>query len=180
MKQGQGTALALLHLAAGAQSDHHFYMRLLVLLLLLLAGPAFAQGRPDARKAELEQLFAALKMAPNEEAAAALEGKIRNTWQQAGSPAVVLLLNQGAHDLELGDTDGALDSLDDALVLEPDYAEAWLRRALTKFHVGDYSGAIRDIQATLQREPRHFVALQTLSPHCRGTGGLERRAGGLG
>ena len=163
MKQGQGTALALLRLAAGAQSDHHLGMRLWFVLLLLLAGPALAQGRPDARKAELDQLFAALKAAPNEEAAAALEGKIRQAWQQAGSPAVLLLLNRGAHDLEEGDTDGALDAFDDALVLEPDYAEAWLRRALAKFHAGDYSGAIRDIQATLQREPRHFVALQTLS-----------------
>ena len=76
---------------------------------------------------------------------------------------MVLLLNEGSRDLEDGDTDGALDALDDALVLAPDYAEAWLRRALTKFHAGNYAGAIRDIQATLQREPRNFVALQTLS-----------------
>ncbi len=138
-------------------------MRLLFVLVLLLSGPAFGQGRPDSHKADLDQLFAALKAAPTEEAAAALEGKIREAWQQAGSPVVVLLLSQGAHDLEVGDVDGALDSLDDALVLEPDYAEAWLRRAQTKFHVGDYAGAIRDIQATLQREPRHFLALQTLS-----------------
>jgi tetratricopeptide (TPR) repeat protein len=53
--------------------------------------------------------------------------------------------------------------MDDALVLAPDYADAWLHRALAKFHAGDYRGAVRDIEATLQREPRHFVAWQTLS-----------------
>ena len=48
-------------------------------------------------------------------------------------------------------------------MLAPDFAEAWLARALVKFQAGDYAGAIRDIEATLQREPRQFVALQTLS-----------------
>ena len=138
-------------------------MRLLIVLVLLAATPALAQVRAEARKAELDQLFAALKAAPGEAEAAALEAKIREAWQRAGSPAVLLLLNRGAGDLEQGDTDSALDTLDDALVLAPDYAEAWLARALAKFHAGDYAGAIGDIQATLRREPRHFVALETLS-----------------
>jgi tetratricopeptide (TPR) repeat protein len=138
-------------------------MRLLFLLLLLATGPALAQAPADARRAKLDQLFAALKTAPTEAAAAAVEAQIRQAWRQAGSPAVLLLLNRGASDMDEGDTDGALDTLDDALVLAPDYAEAWLCRALAKFHAGDYRGAVRDIEATLQREPRHFVAWQTLS-----------------
>jgi tetratricopeptide (TPR) repeat protein len=92
-----------------------------------------------------------------------IEAKIRQAWQQAGSPAVLLLLDRGTSDLEAGDANAALDDMDDALVLAPDYAEAWLARALVKFHAGDYPGAIRDIEATLRREPRHFGALQTLS-----------------
>lgn len=138
-------------------------MRLLLLLLLILAGPALAQPRADPRNAELDRLFSMLKAAPSEEAAAAAETRIRLLWLQAGTPAVQLLLSQGARDLEGGDTDGALDSLDAAIVLEPDYAEARLRRAQAKFHVGDYPGAIRDIQAALQLEPRNFAALETLS-----------------
>ncbi|CAH2604810.1 Tetratricopeptide repeat protein [Rhodovastum atsumiense] len=135
---------------------------LLVAMLLLLALPAGAQ-RPDARKAELDQLFTALKAAPTEAAGAAIEGRIRQIWQQQGSPAVMLLLNRGSRDLSQGEADVALDALDDALVLAPDYPEAWLRRALARFHRGDYAGAIRDIEATLSREPRYFPALQTLS-----------------
>jgi tetratricopeptide (TPR) repeat protein len=135
----------------------------MLLLLLLVSGPALAQGRPDARKAEIDQLFAALKAAPTEQSAAMIEARIRQVWQQAGSPAVLLLLNQGNTDLQAGDASGALDAVNDALVLAPDYADAWLNRALAKFHAGDYHGAIRDIEATLDREPRHFVALQALS-----------------
>jgi tetratricopeptide (TPR) repeat protein len=138
-------------------------MRLLLVLLLFAAGPAFAQGRAEARRAELDQFFVALKTAPTEAAAAQVETKIRQDWLQAGSPAVLLLLNRGTSDLAAGDTNAALDDMDAALVLAPDYAEAWLARALAKFHAGDYPGAIGDIEATLQREPRHFGALQTLS-----------------
>ena len=138
-------------------------MRLLLLFVLLAAGPALAQSRPDPRKAELDQLFAALKAAPGEAEAASVEQKIRQLWLQSSSPAVQLLINRGAGDLEQGDTDTALDTLDDALVLAPDDAGVWLSRALARFRAGDYPGAIRDIQATLRREPRHFLALQTLS-----------------
>lgn len=136
--------------------------KLLILLLLLAAVPALAQP-PDARKAELDRLFAALKAAPTEDASAQIGDRIRKTWQQAGSPAVLLLLNRSDQDLQEGDAEDALDAVDDALVLAPDYSEAWLRRALAHLHLGDYSGAIRDIEAVLAREPRHFVALQTLS-----------------
>ena len=131
---------------------------LFVFLLCCTAGGAAAQERE-----ELDRLFAALKAARSEQEAAVLEGKIRQAWLKSGSPAVLLLLNRGAADATQGDTESALDMLDDALVLAPDYAEAWLARAVAKFHAGDYPGAIRDVQATLRREPRHFVALQTLS-----------------
>ena len=150
-------------LASPIARHHPIRMRLLLILLLLAAGPVFAQGAGDARRAELDRLFAELKAAPTEAAAALTEAKIRQAWQQAGSPAVQLLLNRGTSDLEAGDINAALDDIDDALVLAPDYADAWLRRALAKFHAGDYPGAIRDIEATLRREPRHFAALQALS-----------------
>jgi tetratricopeptide (TPR) repeat protein len=130
-----------------------------VLLLIATGQPGWA----DSGGAELDRLFAALKAAPGEAEAAALEAKIRAAWLRAGSPAVLLLLNRGAAEVEQGDPAGALDTLDDALVLAPDYAEAWLARAVAKFHAGDTAGAIRDVQATLRREPRHFLAWQTLS-----------------
>ena len=38
-----------------------------------------------------------------------------------------------------------------------------MRRGLARFERGDYPGALADIQETLNREPRHFPALQNLS-----------------
>jgi tetratricopeptide (TPR) repeat protein len=138
-------------------------MRLLPLLFLLLAAPALAQPRPDQRRAELDALLTALKSAPNEQAAATLEGRIRELWMQSGSAAATLLMGRGARDLQNDADDEAVDDFDAVLVLEPDLADAYHRRAMARFALGDYRGALADIEATLKREPHDFAALKTLS-----------------
>ena len=138
-------------------------MRLLPLLFVLLATPALAQSKPDPRRAELDAMLTALKAAPNEQAAATLEARIRERWLQAGSAAATLLMGRGMRDLQSDSASEAVDDFDAVLVLEPDYADAYHRRAMARFALGDYPGALADIEATLQREPRDFAALKTLS-----------------
>lgn len=133
----------------------------LLALALLLPGLALAQA-PD-RKAALDQFMALLKAAPTEEAAAAIEGHIRAQWAEQASPAVRLLLVRGNRELTDSTPGDALDSFDAALDLEPNLAEAWRGRAQARYRLGDTAGAVRDIQETLKREPRHFMALQDLS-----------------
>ena len=138
-------------------------MRLLLVLLLLAAGPALAQDRPEARKPQLDELFAALKAAPTEAAAAEVEARIRQAWQQASARRPCAAAQAGRRRPRGRRCRDALDTIDDALVLAPDYAEAWLARARATFAAGDYAAAIRDIEATLAREPRHFGAWRLLS-----------------
>jgi tetratricopeptide (TPR) repeat protein len=144
-------------------------MRVIALMLLLLAAPAWGQtppsgsGRADPRRVELDTMISALKVAPSEEAAGALESRIRQAWAQAGSPAATLLMGRGMRDLTNDADDEALDDFDAVLALEPNLADAYHRRALARFALGDYRGAVADIEATLSREPRHFAALQSLS-----------------
>jgi tetratricopeptide (TPR) repeat protein len=138
-------------------------MHLLFLLLLLAAAPAFAQPRAEARRVELDNMLTALKVAPNQEAAATLEARIRELWLNAGSPAATLLMGRGIRDLQNDADDEAVDDFDAVLALEPDLADAYYRRALARYLLGDYRGAVADIQATLKREPRHFAALMSLS-----------------
>jgi tetratricopeptide (TPR) repeat protein len=130
------------------------------LLLLLLASPATAQTPP---KASVDNLLAALKAAPTEEAASALETQIRTLWADAATPAVKLLLARGARELSEGAAGDALDSFDAALDLSPDLLEGWRGRAQARRMLGDYVGAVHDIQELLRREPRSFLAFQELS-----------------
>ncbi len=136
-------------------------MRRRALLLSLLAAPAAAQTPTPA--AQIDNLLAALKVAPNEQAAAAVEAQIRTVWAQAATAAVRLLLSRGARELSENAPGDALDSFDAALDLEPDLLEGWRGRAEARRSLGDYTGAVHDIEELLRREPRSFVAFQELS-----------------
>ncbi len=139
-------------------------MKPLVLVLLLACTlPALGQTRPDPRRAELDNLLGALKAAPSEDAAAALEARIRDVWLRAASPAAVLLIRRGLRDLDNNAADEALADFDAVITLEPELAEAYSRRALARALQGDNAGAIADLEQALLREPRNFPALQGLS-----------------
>ena len=127
-------------------------------VLLLVAGSAVGQTRPD-----IDNLLNQLKIAPDEQAAAVLERRIRDAWIKSGPPTAVTMLQRGLRELAAHDFDRALDAFDSALVLEPDYIEGYHRRAVARFEAGKYTLALEDIQEALTREPRHFLVLQTLS-----------------
>jgi tetratricopeptide (TPR) repeat protein len=132
-------------------------------LLVAGLGPARADAKADARKAEIDTLLTALAKAPDEQTAASLESRIKQLWFDAGSPVETLLMGKGMRNLQNNAADDAVQDFDAVLVLDPDMTEAYERRAAARYSAGDYKGALIDIEITLQREPRHFVALQTLS-----------------
>ena len=133
-------------------------MRRTLALLVLLASPAAAQPAPNAT-----DLAAALKAAPTEAIAGALEAQIRQNWARAATPAVRLLLARGAREIEQGAPADALESFDAALDLSPDLLDAWRGRANAQRLLGDVPGAVRDIQELLRRDPGSFIAFQDLS-----------------
>ena len=133
---------------------------LLLILPLCLAAPAIAE---DHAAKPVDQLLAALQAAPSEEVAAMLETRIEQFWLEAGSPAVGLLMTRGMREMHADDPTDAEADFDAAITLDPTYAEAWHRRAIARFKSGDTQGAIADLGEVLQREPRSFVALDTLA-----------------
>ena len=136
-------------------------MRRLILPLLLLPSLALAQPARDKR-AVLDKMLDALRTAPNEQVASALEDKIRQQWVEAGTPAVTLLMSRGLRQSHANAPAEAVSAFSDAIVLDPALAEAWHQRAIARFKSGDTVGAVRDLQETLKLEPRHFGAWQTL------------------
>ena len=156
----------MLALAARAAPASAMRRILLPLLLLLCALPAFAQntGGPAAeRRAALDRMLGTLKSAPSEAIAGPLEQQIRQLWLNSGTPAVTLLMSRGLREMKADTSQDAIDDFTAAITLDPNLAEAYHQRAIARFAAGDTPGAIADIQATLQREPRSFAALETLS-----------------
>jgi tetratricopeptide (TPR) repeat protein len=132
---------------------------------MLLAMPlrVGAQAARADRQAMIATLLDALKTAPSEDAAAPIELRITHLWFEQASPATQLLMGRGLRDLDAGAHEEAVQDFDDAVALDPGFAEAWHQRAIARWQQGDTAGAIRDIEETLKREPRHFGAFRTLA-----------------
>ena len=146
----------------------------LALLLLLLAPVASHAQAPtptpaplprgaEARRAELDRAFAALKDAPDAAGAALVEARIRQLWAQAITPSVTLLLRRGVRNLEADQAEDALEDFDAAITLGPEVAEAWHLRAQAQARLGEAAAAARDLQESLRLEPRNWGALLTLA-----------------
>ena len=123
-----------------------------------------AAARPSAATAHnLDFLFGALKAAPDDETAKAVEQRIWALWI-----ALAQRHRQSADDaraevaIEEKDLDLAIKLLDAIVKIKPDYVEAWNRRATIYYMKKDYGRSLADIREVLRREPRHFGALSGL------------------
>jgi tetratricopeptide (TPR) repeat protein len=118
--------------------------------------------QPRDRMRNLDFLFGALRAAPDEVSAKAIEERIWALWFISPSPTASLLMERVKTAVEGQDTDLALKLLDSIVQIKPDYVEAWNRRATLHFLRKDYSRSMADIRQVLALEPRHFGAMAGL------------------
>ncbi len=114
------------------------------------------------RTRNLDFLFGALKLAPDETTAKAIEERIWTVWTASRSDTANLLMMRVKTAIEAKDLDLAVTLLDGIVKIRPDYIEGWNRRATIFYMKKDYGRAIADIRQVLKREPRHFGALAGL------------------
>lgn len=110
----------------------------------------------------LDFLFGALKVAPDETTAKAIEERIWSVWTASRSDTANLLMTRVKTAIEAKDLDLAVTLLDGIVKIKPDYIEGWNRRATIFYMKKDYGRALADIRQVLKREPRHFGALAGL------------------
>ena len=114
------------------------------------------------RTHNIDFLFGALKAAPDDETAKAIEQRIWALWMHSRSDTANLLMMRVQKSIEEKDLDLALKLLDAIVKIKPNYLEAWNRRATIYYMKKDYGRSISDIREVLRREPRHFGALTGL------------------
>jgi tetratricopeptide (TPR) repeat protein len=122
--------------------------------------PAFHRG--GERTQSIDFLFGALKAAPDDASAKAVEDRIWSVWTMAGNDTTGLLMSRAKKAIDDDDYDLALRLLDAIIEIKPDYTEAWNRRATVYFLKKDYGNSLADLSKVLTREPRHFGALSGL------------------
>lgn len=128
----------------------------LVLLVTALCGFSVQARQDDPR---LDTLFERLQETQDAEEAAKLEREIWSIWMDAGSEDLNVLMRQGSVAMAAQDFDLAMESFDALIVLAPDMAEAWNKRATLHFLMQDLEASVADVKQTLALEPRHFGAI---------------------
>lgn len=120
--------------------------------------PSSKPSRND-RLQNLDFLFGALKVAPDDESAKAISDRIWGVWLGAGGDTTNLLISRVRTAIGSKDLDLAIQLLDSIVEFKPDYVEGWNQRATVYYMKKDYTRALADLAQVLAREPRHFGAL---------------------
>jgi len=129
-------------------------------LSLLLFSNVIAEERSN----KLEKLFDQLKNTKDLPTAQIIEHKIWKMWSIHPSDdrrgfRLTELLTQGSRLMNLGELNKAYELFTKIIATEPDWSEAWNKRATVLYLMNRYQSSLDDIQITLTLEPRHFGAL---------------------
>ena len=111
-------------------------------------------------KNKLEKFFIELKNSKNMDEAINIEKNIWNLWNL--HPEHELLtdkLELGTKLMESGQHKYAYKIFSNIIFDDPNWSEAWNKRATVLFLMNEYNLSLIDIEKTLNLEPRHFGAL---------------------
>jgi tetratricopeptide (TPR) repeat protein len=135
-----------------------FFLIIMVLGLLF-----FNNANAEERESELNNLFKQLK---NSEATKAIEieNKIWKIWSihpfnDRRGFRLTELLDQGSLLTDRRELNKAYEIFTQIIATDPNWSEAWNKRALVLYLMKQYQSSLDDIKITLALEPRHFGAL---------------------
>jgi tetratricopeptide (TPR) repeat protein len=118
----------------------------------------------------LENLYAYLATADNEQQARPISVAIERLWLFADSDTIGLLMDRAAKAVSVKNLDLASRLMDAVVDLAPDYAEGWNRRAYVHYLRSDLERMLGDLRRCLALEPNHYRALDGLAQILRESG----------
>lgn len=116
----------------------------------------------DQTDKRLDALFARLQSTEDAAEAAMLTDTIWAIWHESKNPTVNELMERGLAQMADRDYHAAIGTFSQMIEVAPDFAEGWNKRATVYYLVEDYASSVKDIDRTLELEPRHFGALSGL------------------
>ena len=113
----------------------------------------------DERDVQLNRLFNELKI-DNAALVYGTEQKIWEIWStHPTDEKLTLKLSKGINLMQGNTLSESIEIFSDLIELDPNWAEAWNKRATALYLIGDYEGSQKDIDKVLELEDRHFGAL---------------------
>jgi tetratricopeptide (TPR) repeat protein len=122
----------------------------------------FSLPDPAEKPRVFGELYGLLAKAKDAEEAAPIITNIEALWRKTGSPTVDLLIGRAERFTKDKDLGLALEILDATVAMAPEEAEAWYLRAKVQYAESKYDLAVADLNRTLERDPKHFRALEQL------------------
>tara|TARA_Y100000590_G_scaffold68413_1_gene74525 strand:- start:73 stop:636 length:564 start_codon:yes stop_codon:yes gene_type:complete len=135
-----------------------------VLKIFVFSFLLFSNVNAEERDNKIDKLFIQLKDTKNLLSAQTIEKEIWKIWlihpsdDRRGFRLTELLI-QGTRLMNVGELSKAYGVFSKIIEVEPDWAEAWNKRATVLFLMKKYESSLADIKITLVLEPRHFGAL---------------------
>ena len=135
-----------------------------ILVILSLSLFFFSNVNAEERNNKLDKLFTQLKNTKELSSAQVIEKEIWEIWSIHPSDnrrgfRLTELLTQGTRLMNMGELSKAYKLFTQIIAAEPDWAEAWNKRATVLYLMKQYESSLADIEITLVLEPRHFGAL---------------------
>jgi len=134
------------------------------LRILVISFLFFSNVNAEERSNKLDELFTQLKNTKDLPTAQIVEKKIWEIWLIHPSDdrrgfRLTELLTQGSRLMNMGELSKAYELFTRIIATEPDWSEAWNKRATVLYLMNRYQSSLDDIKITLALEPRHFGAL---------------------
>ena len=117
----------------------------------------------DQKDSRLNELFEKLYLSSSNLESSIIISDIWEIWSIIETPNVQQLYNKAKLQMDNGEFQSAIQLFTKVININPEFAEAWNKRATTYFLMGDFDKSISDIEKTLILEPRHFGALDGLA-----------------
>ncbi len=128
---------------------------------MMFASPLLADGCPTApdHRAELDPLYQALLVAPDEMSARLITNQMWGYWDNAPDEPSQSMLDEAMRARARYDFVFALERLNALVGYCPFYAEGYNQRAFVNFLREDFEAALPDLERALDLNPRHVGAL---------------------
>ena len=135
-------------------------MKIYKTFILFLFISSFFLSAQSSQNILLDKLFDQLVKVNDSNNAEQLEKKIWSVWSKhPNDNSLTEKLEFGTDLMQYGDYNYALRVFDNIIVTDPQWSEAWNKRATVYFLMNEFSNSLDDIDKVLSIEPRHFGAL---------------------
>ena len=133
--------------------------KILALILFIFVSTSNSSAK-DNEKKQINELFNQLKNTTNYEESKKIESAIWDLWTTHPiDESLTNLLSDGSFYMSQNNLESAYETFTKTINLDPNWAEAWNKRATVLYLMGRYELSQSDINKVLEIENRHFGAL---------------------